>query len=217
MLKKLYKYRHLFFIIYVAITVGLIYKLFFGIGHKIQPPLKKIYHLQLTQENYGKKVDILAKQFNLPSAYLKSLIVLECSGRKKIPQRFEKHVFIKLKHVRNRKIKNYGSITYSKLKGKSDKELRELASSWGPFQLMGYQCFDMKNVKVSDIRGEKALYWGIFWINQRYGNYLRKKKYKDAFHIHNTGKPYPLLGKPTTHDPKYVENGVLYIDYFESN
>lgn len=191
--------------------------LFFASNNTEKPHLKKIYHLQQTETNYGKQVDQLAKQFNLSPAYLKALIVLECSGRRKIPKRLEKHVFVKLKHVRDRKIKNYGTITYTKLKGKSDNELKALSSSWGPFQLMGYQCFDMKNVEVSDIRGEKSLYWGIYWINQRYGNYLRKKKYKDAFHIHNTGQPFPLLGDPTTHDPKYVEKGLSYISYFESN
>lgn len=193
-----------------------LYQLFFSTEESLKsPPLKKVYHLQQTQKNYAKEVDRLAKQFDLPSAYLKALIVLECSGRKRIPKRLEKHVYVKLKQVRDRKIKNYGTITYQELKGKSDQEIKDLSSSWGPFQLMGYLSLEM-NINVSEIHGEKALYWGIFWINKRYGNYLKDKKFKDGFHIHNTGQPYPLLGKPTTHDPKYVENGLIYIEYFES-
>lgn len=38
------------------------------------------------EKNYGKKLEELALEFNLPSEYLKSLIILESSGKKKCPQ-----------------------------------------------------------------------------------------------------------------------------------
>ncbi len=109
---------------------------------------------------------------------------------------------------------NFGTITHAQLKDASDQAIRNLASSWGPFQLMGYQCIEL-GIHVRDIRGEQALYWGMFWINKRYGRYVRQGKLRDAFHIHNTGRPFPLFGKPFTHNPAYVENGMMYVRCFE--
>ncbi|MCX6233495.1 MAG: hypothetical protein NT175_02060 [Bacteroidetes bacterium] len=54
------------------------------------------------------------------------------------------------------------------------------------------------------------------WIDMTYGDYIRKGRYKDAFHIHNTGDTYPVAGPPKTYDPKYVENGLMYMKYFSA-
>ena len=56
---------------------------------------------------------------------------------------------------------------------------------------------------------------GAKWINKNYGDYLRKGQYKDAFHIHNTGRPYPIVGQPKTYHRLYVPNGLKYIEEFE--
>ncbi len=179
---------------------------------KIKTPfvIKRFY------ETYNDQVDILAKKFNLPATYLKALIVLESSGNKKIPNRFEKHVFDELKKVRSGTRKKYENITQVTINDASNEALKNLASSWGPFQLMGYKCVLLK-INVSDVRGKDALYWGIKWINLTYGNYLRQGKYKDAFHIHNTGRPYPKKGKPFTYDPHYVSNGLKYMKVFSND
>lgn len=161
-----------------------------------------------TERNYGKQVERIGEKFNLPVNYLKALIVLECSGRKKIPPRFEKHVFNKLQMVRDGKRKNYEDITKNDIIDASDEALKNLASSWGPFQLMGYKCVRL-NLNIKDIRGDSSIYWGIKWIDQEYGEKLRKNKYEEAFRIHNTGNPN---GK--TYDPNYVKNGLKYIEYF---
>ena len=81
---------------------------------------------------------------------------------------------------------------------------------------MGYQCIEL-GVNLQDIRGKDALYWGIFWINKQYGKRLRRNKFQDAFHIHNTGKPFPKNGISKTHDPNYITNGLEYIQYFSSH
>jgi len=167
-----------------------------------------------TEKNYGEKVEKYAHQFGLNASYLKALISLECSGRVHFKERFEPKVYTSLKNVRDKKTKKYGSIRYETIKDASDDALRNLASSWGPFQLMGYQSIEL-GVNVADIRGNNAVYWGIYWINKRYGTYLKKHKYKDAFHIHNTGRPMPWHGKSFTYDPNYINNGIKYINYFD--
>ena len=35
-----------------------------------------------------------------------------------------------------------------------------------------------------------------------------------AFHLHNTGKPYPADGQPTTFHPDYVQRGMAYMRKF---
>ncbi len=175
-----------------------------------------VVDLQRTEKHYGEKISEHSKEFDLPEHYLKSLATLECSGKIEFTPRFEQHVYEELKKVRDKKKRRYGSIKRKDLNGDSDGALRNLATSWGPFQLMGYQCLEL-GVRVQDIRGKDNVYWGIYWINKRYGKVLRKGNYEDAFHIHNTGKPVPKNGIPFTHDPKYIEKGLIYMDYFNKH
>jgi hypothetical protein len=165
-------------------------------------------------ENYGKAIDQAAVKFDLPAEYLKAVCMLECGGAQKIKPRFEKHVYKKLKKVQEGKLNNYEHVTQEMLKDASDEALRNLASSWGPFQLMGYKCL-LLDIKVKDIRGDEAIYYGVKWIDLTYGNYLRKNKFKDAFHIHNAGKPFPKSGISKTHSPNYVNRGLQYMKKFK--
>ncbi len=170
--------------------------------------------LKNTEINYSRDVDLVAKKYDLPAAYLKALIVLECSGVKPVKPRLEKHVFKKLKRVRDKKRSNYEVLTHEQIKDASDEALKNLARSWGPFQLMGYKCLQL-GVKVNDIRGKDALDWGAKWIEMEYGKMLRKGRYRDAFHYHNTGRVYPSNGIPKTHDPNYVAHGLDYMEFFK--
>jgi hypothetical protein len=140
---------------------------------------------------------------------------LECGGKKPAGSRFEKHVFKRLKEVRDGTRTNYENVKAHHLQDASDAALKNLATSWGPFQLMGYKCI-LLNVKIKDIRGPNAVHYGAKWINLAYGTRLRKGQYKDCFHIHNTGRPYPSNGRPKTHDPQYVPRGLSAIEKYEN-
>lgn len=177
-------------------------------------PITEAGILARTERHYGEEVGKYAAEFNLPSAYFKALIVLECSGRKHFEPRFEPRVYEQLKAVRDGRLKHYNHIRRRQIKNASDAALKNLATSWGPFQLMGYQCMNM-GINVQDIRGEKAVYWGIKWIQKRYGRRLRRGHYRDCFHIHNTGRPFPATGHSLTHDPEYVNKGLKYLEYFQ--
>lgn len=202
-----------FLILAISVATGIF---FYDKKLPNHPPLTKAFILDRTWRNYNQEIQTLSKEFDLPAEYFLALIVLECSGEKQedITPRFEEHVFQRLKDVRDKDSKNYGSIAYNTIHDSSDDALKNLATSWGPFQLMGYQCIEL-DVNVADIRGDKSLYWGIYWINRRYGKYLKQRDFKNAFHIHNAGHPYPLLGGPNTHNPQYVQNGISYIAYFK--
>lgn len=150
-----------------------------------------------TEVNYGIEVDHYANLYNLPSSYLKALIVLESSGNKPAESRFEKRVFKRIL------LKYKGRLSVAAIKN--------LSTSWGPFQLMGYQVNKL-NIRIRDIRGTNSVKWGIKWINDTYGNYLREGRFEEAFRIHNTGKP-----SGRTFDPDYVKNGMKYMEYFNSH
>ncbi len=169
--------------------------------------------LEMVSKNYGYAIDSCAAVFNISPAYLKALCMLECGGRKVFDERFEPQVYEKLKQVKFGTLNNYEHVTPLMLEDANEDALKNLASSWGPFQLMGYKCL-LLGIKVKDIRGENAVYYGTKWIELTYGNYLKAKKYRDAFHIHNTGKPHPSIGAARTYDPDYCARGKKYMAYF---
>ncbi len=164
--------------------------------------------------NYEKPIDSLAKIFDLPKDYLFALIMLESSGRKNVPLRFEKEVYRKLLLTQKGEIAGFEKITKHRLKNISKKDLKKLACSYGPFQIMGYKIFEL-NISLAELKGNNNIYWALVWINNNYGSYLRNKDYKNAFHLHNAGKKYPAKGKPETFDPDYVQKGIMYAEYFK--
>ncbi|MFZ6052928.1 hypothetical protein [Halocola ammonii] len=172
-----------------------------------------IGQLELAERNYGELVTKIAKEKSLPREYFMALIVLECSGRNPAGTRFEPVVYRRLQNLKSGKRKKLEDLRKADVANSTDAALKNLATSWGPFQLMGYKCIGL-GTNIADIRGEEAVKYGIEWIEQNYGHSLREREFKDAFHLHNTGRKYPLFGKPFTHDPLYVERGLKYMDYF---
>lgn len=166
-----------------------------------------------TNTNYGADIDKYAQYFGLPPAYFKALAIMECSGNKPAGSRYEPHVYKNLKDLQEGKISEYNGIIKEDIADASDESLKSLATSWGPFQLMGYQCIKM-DIPLQNIRGENAVFWGMKWIDTAYGSYLREERYQDAFHIHNTGLEFPEDGSPATTNPHYAQNGVTLMEYF---
>jgi len=166
-----------------------------------------------TFDNYADKVVLAADKHGAPAEYCLALIALECSGRKIVPHRFEPHVYKKLDMVARGKLKKMENVTHAQLDGLSESGMKELSSSWGPFQIMGYKCFDIQ-VNVSDLRSDKSIDMGVKWIDQSYGHVLAKQDFKSAFHIHNTGSPYPKFGPPKTYHHDYVPRGLKYMEEF---
>lgn len=189
---------------------------FFYFFSQEKPSAIHAYRNHAVEKNYGADIHREAALRGLPAEYFKALAILETSGRKNMPHRFEPHVFERLKQVREGTRTRYAHITQESIADASDEALKNLATSWGPFQIMGYKCIQL-NITVHDLRGENAVYWGIKWIDMTYGNVLRQERFEDAFHYHNTGKLFPKNAPPTTHDPRYVERGLYYMEHFRKN
>ena len=149
--------------------------------------------LELAKENYHDEVSRASEAYDLPYEYLMALAVLECSGKKPAGNRFEKAVYKRLNQVKSGDRKKYENVKKRHLIDASDDAIRNLSTSWGPFQLMGYKCIGM-DVNVLDIRGEQSVLQGAQWIKEEYGHLLKKEKFQDAFHYHNTGRKYPRIG-----------------------
>ncbi len=171
--------------------------------------------VEKTYNNYGQQAIKAGKMYDLPPEYLLALIVLESSGRKIVPQRFESHVFRKLDAVARGRMSRLEGITAEQLIGKSDGQLKQLASSWGPFQIMGYKSYEI-DVSIQDLQGRNAVMNGAKWIDKNYGKQLRDSNLKDAFHIHNTGRPYPKFGPAKTYHKDYVPKGLKYAEEFKA-
>jgi len=77
--------------------------------------------------NYRKEVDSIAKIFNLSPDYLMALIMLESSGRKKVPVRFEKRIYKQLVLTKKGKQATFEQIGTKALEPFSKKELKKLA------------------------------------------------------------------------------------------
>ena len=210
--KKVFKVVAFFIILFLISTTIWFYTFFNKKESKISPD-KGGFEAAII--NYLPEVKECAKEFDLPPSYLMALLMLECSGKKEIKPRFERSVFRKLKKLKAKKIDKLEDLTYADVKDADDDALINLAKSWGPFQLMGYKCVGL-DIKIKDLRGKDRVYWAVKWIDMEYGDYLRKKQFKDAFHLHNTGQRYPKTGKPKTYDPKYVQKGLKYMKYFEN-
>ena len=169
-------------------------------------------------DHYGEDLWELAQQHELPWEYLMTLTLLECSGRRPCPSRFEPGVFKKLQEVRDGQRPRFEAVTQIDVVGASDDALRNLATSWGPFQVMGYHCIALSSrqetIRIEDLRGKDSLQHSVRWVRLNYGKLLQQQRYKDALHIHNTGKPYPKSGKPFTYDPHYIPNGIDHLEHF---
>ena len=195
------------------ILLGGFILVFLSIFHYTSKSFFETSKTYAVEKNYGTEIYKESSIRNLPSSYFFALAILESSGKKDMPQRFEPHVYKKLKEVQIGTRKQYETITKKTLINMNDNAIRNLATSWGPFQIMGYKCIEL-GISVSDLRGEHAVYWGIHWIEKTYGKLLRQSRFKDAFHYHNTGKLFPKNGIPKTHDPTYVERGIMYMNEF---
>lgn len=201
----------LIFLIITAVLLS-IYLIFFNL--KFEKKNKDYtYYYQLAIDNYANEVKIFAKKYDIPASYLMALIMLESSGRKPAPIRFEKGVFEQLSNLQKMNISNFEDLKPLDLKNYSKHQIKELSKSYGPFQIMGYKTIKL-GIDIDDLHNKNAIKYGVYWINKDYGFLIKQGRFSDAFHFHNTGKIIPDDGKHLTHDPNYVRRGLEYMKYF---
>jgi len=171
--------------------------------------------LQAVTINYGSQIQFNANSHDVSTEFLYALCMLECGGARKILPRFEPHVYKRLIRLKNGEIKDYEGITTEQMRLFSDKTIKNMASSWGPLQVMGYHSIHI-NISLNEFIGDSVVKHSVHWIDKEYGHLLKNQRFQDAFHRHNAGTNYPLLGPPKTHDPQYVNKGLQFMEYYFS-
>ena len=79
---------------------------------------------------------------------------------------------------------------------------------------MGYKCI-LLNLQIRDIRGQDAVRADVEWIDATYGDVLRAGNYRDAFHMRNTGKPFPESDIAQKFHSYYVPKGMRLMTAYE--
>ena len=120
-------------------------------------------------EGYSEEIYKEANRLGLNPEYFMALCMLECGGRRPSPSRFEKHVYQRLINLKEGKRTHYEKVTTETLRDASESAIKNLASSWGPFQIMGYKVVQ-EGILVKDLRGPAAVKYGMKWIANEYGH-----------------------------------------------
>lgn len=142
-------------------------------------------------------------------AYLAAIITLESRPPgNRDSRRFEPNIYERLKQARAG-IRPYGRMGPGLLGRMSDSHLREMATSHGLTQIMGYHCLDL-GCDVRDLKSEHHLQWAVVWMHRRYRKYARAGKWEACFRIHNTGKP-----DGRTYHADYVQRGLRRMSYYQ--
>lgn len=144
----------------------------------------------------------------IPPEYLAALISLESHpAGNRDSRRFEPAVYERLLDLKYSG-ESFGYIPRSKVQDLNDQKLRELATSYGLTQIMGYHCLEL-GCSIPDLKGEFHLLWAVAYIRDHYGKQIRKQDWEASFRIHNTGRP-----DGTTARKDYVEKGLARMQYY---
>lgn len=118
-----------------------------------------------------------------------------------VPPRFEAGVYEHLVNVQVGRERDFYNILQSKLVNRDD--LRDLASSWGLTQIMGYQILDW-DCPLSEIQNPPTHYkWALRLLDEFEHDYWLDptKDFAEFARCWNSGSPH---GK--TFDPNYAQN-----------
>lgn len=119
--------------------------------------------------------------------------------------RFEKGVYHKLLSVRDGLRSSWSKITTRDLTGLSDAAIRNLATSWGLTQIMGWHLIHNLKGTIQDLRDlDKHLYFTVELLVVTAEPHILSKRFDNVLRIWNAGS---ANGK--TFDDDYVDNALL--------
>lgn len=130
-------------------------------------------------------------------------------------KRFEPHVFEALRAVRDGKKRSYNGLTRNDLSGMTDEALRNLATSWGATQIMGWHVLKNLKTTIAELRDpNKHLAYAarLLEANANVPGYMQRGDFASVYRIWNTGSP-----KGRTHDPDYVTNANAVREFYARN
>lgn len=161
----------------------------------------------------GPRITAACENSLVPTEFLAGLISVEDASLDPSAKRFEQGVFIKLQRVRDGKLKQSNGIMRSDISGASDAVLRNLATSFGFTQIMGFHVIaTFKNkITIDDLRDpDQHLDLSVQFIEKEAPSQLKNKAFDKVLRIHNTGSPNGV-----TFDPNYVRNALGVMQEYE--
>jgi ketosteroid isomerase-like protein len=127
-------------------------------------------------------------------------------------KRFEKGVYHHLISVRDGLLHSYDNITRKDLAGMSDDAIRNLATSWGCTQIMGWHLIHNLKGTIEDLRDiNQHFRYTVQLLKLVGGRYMRDGDLASVLHIWNTGH---ANGK--TYHEDYVTNALKVAKFYEA-
>ena len=154
------------------------------------------------------EIERAAAGTDLAPEYIAALISIESSPPgNRVSERFEPKVYQHLLELK-RSGSEWGGLSRSAVARYNDEQLKELATSYGLVQIMGYHCIQL-GCEVSELKGDYQLQWAAAYMQYHYAKQARRKDWNACFRIHNTGRPD---GRP--HRSDYVTRGLQRMQYY---
>lgn len=160
--------------------------------------------MQRIHERWGGLITEACKYSSIPQEFLAALIANESGGDPQA-KRFEPGVYKHLSAVREGRESRYGNLTRAELLPLDDSGLRNLASSWGLTQVMGYHVARRPGGIEILLDPKTHLNFALGMLAEfaeRFSLHATLE-FEELFHCWNTGSPYK-----ETYDPRYCERGL---------
>lgn len=163
-------------------------------------------------QNSGVSDSFVAGFVGVEAAFENGKVVLDS-------RRFERGVYTDLISLRDKgycfvggkKHKTYSGVAQSRIADASDAAIRNLATSWGTTQIMGWHIINNLHCTIEDLRDpNKHFFFTIKLLKIVGGEYLRDGDLESVLHIWNTGN---ANGK--TYHEDYVVNALLVQKHYE--
>jgi hypothetical protein len=165
---------------------------------------------------FGTLIHAACSRSIVPRSFLAGFIGVEAgvdSNGQIIPEatRFEPHVYERLRAVRDGLIGSYNKITRADIAALSDDAIRNLATSWGITQIMGWHTVHNLDCTIADLRDpEKHLHYTVALILLTAERFVTRNDWPSVLRIWNTGS---ANGK--TYHEDYVDNALLVKQCYE--
>ena len=169
--------------------------------------------------HWGLAIQEACKYSSVPPEFLATLIANESGGRPEV-RRFEPAIFQKLQAVRNGTQRAWGSLDARYLIKLSDNDLRELATSWGLTQILGWHALFWGRAPADLLEPQFNLNLAVRLL-ARFAQAFQldlRTEFESLLRCWNTGQPADNPKTPRiegrTSDPKYVENGLARMEIY---
>ena len=161
---------------------------------------------------WGAAIQEACKYSSVPPEFLAALIAGE-SGGDPSARRFEKSVYNKFQNVLRGYVGSYANLSKGDLGALGDAAIRDLATSWGLTQVMGYHTARRPGGVAILKDPETHLKFALGLVAEFAERFQLSvtTEFTEMFRCWNTGRP-----NGQTYDPKYVERGLARLETYRA-